>query len=234
VTEDEFADDPEVMHCLLDALEARIKAQIWTNENEDWMREKQNKEHKKKLAAKGPPKKTRNRTRVPRIGEGQASPASSAGEAAVAQLKMRAISKRLNQNAISALFEKTEEYHRTSSIYGGSSTVGTGSVAASREASVAPSEACSEITSQVEESNTATNLEALPRDTNNAKNKENNPPQAVGQVLAAASQGGQEDVEEEEEIDYDQMVYENEQDDYPEEIDPFADTNGGFDEDDWE
>jgi transcription factor IIIB subunit 2 len=238
VTEYEFADDPEVLHCLLGPAEAADKAKLWANENEDWMRAKQNREHNKKRAAKGPPKKTRNRTRVPRIGEGQASPASSAGEAALAQLQMRKVSMKLNQEAITQLFEKNNpDYHRTRSIYGGSSTRGTGSAATSRAGSVAPSEARSESASQIGESNAdkniPTNLQASLRDTTIAKNKENDPPGQASQAPAAVQEVEVEgDVEEEDEADYDQTAFDDDQTEYPEEIDPFADNNG--DEDEWE
>jgi transcription factor IIIB subunit 2 len=234
VTEDEFADDPEVQGCLLDPEEASIKAQIWANENEDWMRQKQIKEHKKKLAAKGPAKKTRNRQRTARMGEGQASPASSAGEAAVAQIKVRGVSKKLNYHVaqtVEDMFSKGKgDYHRTNSIYGDGSTVGTNSAAASRAGSVAPSEA----DSNMEEPASAPTPKDSTRNTDHDKNKENEDGGAADQAPAATSKGDDtvvEDVEEEE--DYDQTGYDEDQGDYPDEIDPFAENNGGHDDDEW-
>ncbi|KAB5578001.1 hypothetical protein GE09DRAFT_1088172 [Coniochaeta sp. 2T2.1] len=235
VTEDEFADDPEVLNCLLNAEEAAKKEMIWTNENEDWMRERQLKEHKKKLAAKGPPKKTRNRNRVPRIGEGQASPASSAGDAAINQLKMRTVSKKLNYDLMNSiqnnLFnEKGKGYHRTESAYGGS-TVGTNTAAGSRESSVAPSEAGTEVDTQMEEPVTAAQSKGTaPAPVINGKDKEN-----VADAVPAATSKPDEEVpqEEEEEEDYDQMNYEEDQTEYPDEIDPFADNAGGYEEEEW-
>lgn len=235
VTEDEFADDLEVQRCLLDPHEAQIKAQIWTNENEDWMRERQIKEHKKKLAAKGPAKKTRNRQRTARMGEGQASPASSAGEAAVAQIKVRGVSKKLNYHVavnMDDMFRKGKgDYHRTNSIYGDGSTVGTNSAAVSRAGSVAPSEA----DSPIGEPASAPSPAESSRKGDFGKNKDNEGGRAAEQAPAATSQDdGVVEGGEEEEEDYDQTGYEDEQaEDYPDEIDPFAETNGGEDEDDW-
>jgi transcription factor IIIB subunit 2 len=135
VREDEFADDPEVINCLLGPEEAKIKEQLWTNENKDWLSANQQKIFKKKMAERGPPKKTRKRLKTARIGEGQASPASSAGEAAVNALTMRAVSKKINYSAFQDIFNVN--YHRPGSVYGGTSTAGSDS----RAGSVAPSEA---------------------------------------------------------------------------------------------
>lgn len=225
VTEDEFADDPEVQHCMLDPLEAKMKAQIWTNENEDWMRERQIKEHKKKLAAKGPPKKTRNRQRVARIGEGQASPASSAGEAAAAQLKARQVSKKFDYDKLKMASLFKDDYHRTESAYGGS----TASRATSRAASVAPSDAASEADGA---NDYATTINDATQKTDSGKDKENVGNRKAAEAPDATSKGdGDGDGAEEEEEADDQTGYDD-KDDYPEEIDPFADNAGGI-EDEW-
>ncbi len=84
IQEDEFANDPEVLHCLLSTEESQIKETIWLNENSSYLRQKQEKEFKAKLAADGPKKQTRRRVKKPKIGEGQTSAASTPGEAAVA------------------------------------------------------------------------------------------------------------------------------------------------------
>lgn len=238
VTEDEFADDPEVQHCMLNPQEAKMKAQIWTNENEDWMRECQIKAHKKKLAAKGPAKKTRNRNRVARIGEGQASPASSAGEAAAAQLKVRGVSSRLNYHVtteIDDMFRKGKsDFHRTNSIFGDGSTVGTNSAAASRAGSVSPSEASSEGDSQAGEVDATTNSKDASQKKATDKNKEIVDGGKAEQAPATTSKGGEGEAEDDEEDeDYDQTGYDEDQTEYPEEIDPFAENTGGYDEDEW-
>jgi len=137
VGEDEFANDPEVMCCMLGPNEVKIKEQLWTNENKDWMSANQQRIFKQKMEERGPPKKTRKRTKVARIGEGQASPASSAGEAAVQALSSRAISKKLNYNAFGKMF--SGNYHRLGSEYGDSS-VEDYNVDAGRAGSEAPSE----------------------------------------------------------------------------------------------
>jgi transcription factor IIIB subunit 2 len=105
IDDSEFADDAEVSNCLLSPAEAAIKAQIWLNANKDWIEAQQDKEFKKRLAEMGPPKATRKRIKKPRIGEGQASAASTPTEAAIDFVKNRTWSKRINYDAIKGLFE---------------------------------------------------------------------------------------------------------------------------------
>lgn len=125
IEEDEFADDPEVLNCLLSPEEARIKEMIWVNQNKEWLRLHQEKVFKRKMEADRP-KQTRRRRKRARMGEGQTSPASSAAEAAVNVAKDRAFSKRINYDAIRSMFDT-----------GGSS--GLGSAATSRKTSLAGS-----------------------------------------------------------------------------------------------
>ncbi|KAJ4418015.1 transcription factor TFIIIB subunit brf1 [Gnomoniopsis sp. IMI 355080] len=97
VHEDEFADDPEVMNCLLTESERLIKEKLWLNENKQWLREQQEKEYKARTA---PPKKNRRKNpRKPRLGEGQTSPASSAAEATVKLTKRVGLSRKFNYDA---------------------------------------------------------------------------------------------------------------------------------------
>ncbi|KAI0018455.1 hypothetical protein F4780DRAFT_751000 [Xylariomycetidae sp. FL0641] len=107
ITEDEFADDPEVQFCVLTAEEAKCKEDIWMNANQDWLRKQQEKEYRKQLEALGPPKRRRNRVKRPRIGEGQASPAESAEEA-MHQAANRLVpgTKRINYDALTSYFTK--------------------------------------------------------------------------------------------------------------------------------
>ncbi|KAH7127470.1 hypothetical protein EDB81DRAFT_143041 [Dactylonectria macrodidyma] len=104
VTEDEFADDLEVLNCLLSPEEAQIKEMIWVNQNKEWLRKHQEKVFRKKLEAERP-KQTRKRRKRARMGEGQTSPASSAAEAAINVAKDRAWSKRINYDAIRNIFD---------------------------------------------------------------------------------------------------------------------------------
>lgn len=104
VTEDEFADDLEVINCLLSPEEAQIKEMIWVNQNKEWLRKHQEKVFRKKIEAERP-KQTRKRRKRARMGEGQTSPASSAAEAAVNVAKDRAWSKRINYDAIRSIFD---------------------------------------------------------------------------------------------------------------------------------
>lgn len=125
VTEDEFADDPEVANCLLSPEEARIKELIWVNQNKDWLRQHQEKVFRRKVEADRP-KQTRKRRKRARMGEGQTSPASSAAEAAINVAKDRAWSKRINYDAIRSIFDIPN-------------AGGLGSAATSRKTSVAGS-----------------------------------------------------------------------------------------------
>ncbi|KAG5945544.1 hypothetical protein E4U53_006693 [Claviceps sorghi] len=125
VTEDEFADDPEVINCLLSPEEARIKELIWVNQNKDWLRQHQEKVFRKKVEAERP-KQTRRRRKQARMGEGQTSPANSAAEAAINVAKDRAWSKRINYDAIRSIFDIPD-------------AGGLGSAATSRKTSVAGS-----------------------------------------------------------------------------------------------
>ncbi|TWU71260.1 transcription factor TFIIIB subunit brf1 [Metarhizium rileyi] len=125
VTEDEFADDPEVRNCLLSPDEARIKELIWVNQNKDWLRQHQEKLFRRKVEAERP-KQTRRRRKRARMGEGQTSPASSAAEAAINVAKDRAWSKRINYDAIRSIFDIPN-------------AGGLGSAATSRKTSVAGS-----------------------------------------------------------------------------------------------
>ncbi|KAI3331624.1 hypothetical protein HD806DRAFT_477909 [Xylariaceae sp. AK1471] len=105
IAEDEFADDPEVQFCELDPEEVLIKEEIWLNANKDWVRKQQEKTYQQQMEALGPPKRKRNRVKKPRIGEGQLTPASTPGEAAIEAMKKRnTVSKRINYDAIASLF----------------------------------------------------------------------------------------------------------------------------------
>ncbi|RGP70829.1 transcription factor iiib [Fusarium longipes] len=144
VTEDEFADDPEVKNCLLSPEEAQIKEMIWVNQNKEWLRKHQEKVFRKKVEAERP-KQTRKRRKRARMGEGQTSPASSAAEAAVNVAKDRAWSKRINYDAIRNIFDLpnidgpgSEATSRKTSVAG--STRGGDDIAEAPEESVAGDE----------------------------------------------------------------------------------------------
>ena len=105
IGEDEFADDPEVINCMLSPEDVAKKEKVWVNENKAWLRKQQIKQYQRRLAENGPPKATRNRKKKPRIGELQTSPASTPGDAAVAALKERTWSKKVNYEALRDLFD---------------------------------------------------------------------------------------------------------------------------------
>ncbi len=141
VHEDEFKDDPEVAYCLLGEDEIKLKEQIWSNQNKDYMRQKQQKYFNDKLNAKNPTKPRRPRGRKPRAGLDVGSPASSAAEAAENVLKTRAVSSRLNYKAMmEGIFQNTGRNGGPGSMYGGASSVGSRSAVTSRAGSVAGSD----------------------------------------------------------------------------------------------
>ncbi|TGO39814.1 hypothetical protein BHYA_0047g00180 [Botrytis hyacinthi] len=131
IGEDEFADDEEVMNCVLPDAEVAKKEQIWLNANKDWLRKQQQKDFEKRKAAMGPPKVTRARKKKPRIGEGQTSVASTPAEATVNAMKERSWSKKINYEAIRDIF-------KTVGTRSGPGSVATGSKVTSRDASTAP------------------------------------------------------------------------------------------------
>ncbi|KAI1825305.1 hypothetical protein F4861DRAFT_204721 [Xylaria intraflava] len=111
IGEDEFADDPEVQFCELDPEEVLIKEEIWLNANKDWVRKQQEKTYRQQMEDLGPPKRRRNRIKRPRIGEGQLTPASTPGEAAIDVMKKRnTVSKRINYDAIASLFGSSKKH----------------------------------------------------------------------------------------------------------------------------
>ena len=107
VVEDEFKDDPEVQFCLLSEEEAAAKEKIWMNENRAYLRMRQEKEFRAKIAAaNGTKKQTRRRLKKPKIGEGQTTPASTPGEAAVEAMERRGFSKRINYDAMRKMLDR--------------------------------------------------------------------------------------------------------------------------------
>ncbi|EFX02236.1 transcription factor tfiiib complex subunit [Grosmannia clavigera kw1407] len=107
VDEDEFKDDPEVQFCLLSEAEAAAKEKIWMNENRAYLRMRQEREFRAKMAAaNGTKKQTRRRLKKPKIGEGQTSPATTPGEAAVEAMERRGFSKRINYDAMRRMLDR--------------------------------------------------------------------------------------------------------------------------------
>lgn len=197
IGEDEFADDPEVQFCELDPEEVLIKEEIWLNANKDWVRKQQEKTYRQQMEDLGPPKRRRNRVKKPRIGEGQLTPASTPGEAAIDVMKKRnTVSKRINYDAIASLF-------------GNSKKRGPGSVISRME-----SEAASHMASRAASMSDAGS--PTPHGSSSRASVEKNPPKTVEEA-----QG--EDVEEEEEEEPAPIVYEYE-DDY--EDDGYGDGDG--------
>ncbi|KAL8381558.1 hypothetical protein RB595_005711 [Gaeumannomyces hyphopodioides] len=177
VEEDEFADDPEVMYCLLSKEEAELKTQLWVNQNKDWMRKQQEKEFKAKLAANKP--KGRSRSKKPRIGEGQTSPADSATDATLEMIDRRQFSKRIDYDAVRSMLST-----------GGPGSAGA-SVATSRQTSRSGSVAATPADEAEDEEDEDEDID------------EEEEPSGVADIDEDEDEGGDEDEEEEEAPDYD-------------------------------
>lgn len=104
VGEDEFANDPEVLYCLLSPEDVVKKEKVWVNENKIWLRQQQAKQWEARQAENRPPKPKRNRKPKPQMGTGQKGPANSPAEAAISVLKERAFSKKINYNSMNDIF----------------------------------------------------------------------------------------------------------------------------------
>lgn len=94
IGEDEFQGDPDVDFCELSYEESQAKERIWLIENEDWLRQQQEKILLKALEeARGNPKKPKQKRRKQQMGDGsilEGQPAASAEEAAKKMLNKRA------------------------------------------------------------------------------------------------------------------------------------------------
>lgn len=99
--DEEFDDDPEVMHCCLSAQESEIKEMLWLNENKSWMRKQIEKKHQD---PKKPRRSHNKNSKRPGIGYGQTSPANSAGEAALLAAKRLKVSKKIDYMKIQNMF----------------------------------------------------------------------------------------------------------------------------------
>lgn len=163
IEDDEFEDDPEVQNCLLDAAAAAIKEKIWVNNNREWLRKQQLREYQRQMAENGPPKATRMRKKKPRMGEGQTSAASTPGEAAVNVMKQRSFSKKINYDAIQAMFDQPGgNKSGLGSAATSRVTSQAGSALGSRASSVGPSEDGSEASSPASSASKATKKRKAP------------------------------------------------------------------------
>lgn len=113
IGEDEFADDPEVLHCCLSEFERNIKSTIWYAENKEWCLKQLEKEAKKDEEEKRP-KTKRNRKKQVKMGEGQDAPMGTAEAAAIAALERRTgrtrngevKSKKINYEALKNMMQR--------------------------------------------------------------------------------------------------------------------------------
>lgn len=222
IHEDEFKDDPEVIHCLLSENDAKEKERIWANHNKDYLRMVQQKIFESKMSANGPPKQRRNRAKKPRIGEGQATPAESAEEATLNMLHTRSITTRLDYTKIMNVFDMSKS---SPSSVDGTNSLAAGSVSAS----VAASEAGSEMGNDGKEgavsnvaavaSAAAANAEASSSTSQSAAKEANNP---------APDADEDEEMGEDDNYDEDGGYNDYDEDNYGDEtMDPFGGSDAG-------
>jgi len=200
IGEDEFADDPEVVYCMLPEEEVKKKEKVWVNFNRDWLRKQQMKMWAQKQAENGPPKAKRNRKRKPRIGEGQTSAASSPAEAAINVMKERAFSKKINYSAIADIFKGISNLKNGPELELGSagtsrvtsragSDLGDSTEGSSRASSLAPSVADSVGSA----ASTSSNFLRLPKDRYERRKREKvakKPASITGSPAASSSTPG--------------------------------------------
>ena len=138
--EEQFADDPEVQNCLLSENEQKAKEQIWVFNNEDWLRQQQEKNMIALVAksagrdAKGRrPGKVLKRRKRGKMGDGTvlteaATPIQTPADAAAAMIQKRAPGKwssYIDYDAMASLFHLSPSGSKSTSRPG-STTTGTG------------------------------------------------------------------------------------------------------------
>ncbi|KAF7719739.1 Uncharacterized protein PECH_005700 [Penicillium ucsense] len=118
IDEAEFADDPEVVNCLLASEEIELKEQIWVHENKEYLRAQQAKALKRALAeaTAGPSKTKPRKRRKGRLGDvaylegdgedGRSSRASTPAEATRRMLEKRGYSKKINYSLLDNLYDQ--------------------------------------------------------------------------------------------------------------------------------
>ncbi|KAI2792842.1 Transcription factor IIIB 70 kDa subunit [Penicillium oxalicum] len=118
IDEAEFADDPEVVNCLLASDEIELKEQIWVHENKEYLRAQQAKALKRALAeaTAGPSRSKPRKRRKGRLGDvaylegdgedGRSSRASTPAEATRRMLEKRGYSKKINYSLLDNLYDQ--------------------------------------------------------------------------------------------------------------------------------
>lgn len=110
IGDNEFEDDPDVATCILTPHEVRIKERIWITQNEDWLRDQQQKMLAAELElALDKPKKQKQKRKHTQMGDGSVlggEPAASAAEAAHKMLQKRAktFSNAINYDRLKDIF----------------------------------------------------------------------------------------------------------------------------------
>ena len=118
ISEDEFANDLEVINCLLDADEIAIKERLWIHENADYLRIQNAKELRQRLAEENGTlrevkRRQRHRNRVgdmtPYLNEDGTPKAKTVEEQTALMLRQRGFSKKINypKNSVQ-LYEPSE------------------------------------------------------------------------------------------------------------------------------
>ncbi len=111
---------------MLGEQEAKIKEMIWANHNKDFCAPVSAKDFRVQDGRQRSRKRRRNRTKKPRIGEGQASPAGSAEEAAVNMLRARSITTKLDYSRLGHVAISSKR--GPGDTYGGTNSAGNGNL----------------------------------------------------------------------------------------------------------
>jgi transcription factor IIIB subunit 2 len=116
IDDDEFEDDPEVAHCLLDEKEIEVKERIWVTHNHDWLRAQQDRLLKEQMEeAKGKRKRMGPARKMPVRGDGSilgSTPVESPAEASHRMVQKRApraaFSKHLDYDKLKLIYNEHE------------------------------------------------------------------------------------------------------------------------------
>lgn len=134
----EFENDPEVLNCLLSETERKAKEQIWVFNNEDWLRQQQEKKLIESVAkaagrnAKGKKEgKTTKRRKRHKMGDGStlaeaATPIETPADASAAMLQRNAPSIFVDFGSLRSLFQAGKVPSSTSASQPGSTTPDSG------------------------------------------------------------------------------------------------------------
>ena len=242
ISDSEFADDPEVLSCMLSPEEQEIKERIWVHENRDYLREQQRKMLRRQLEEKNGTKKNRvtKRKNQGRVGEGgNGERAMSAAEATIDMLERRAPSRKINYEIIKEMFgqRKSADASREGSVAASEGAASVTSASDTRSPSrrtraAAASRANVQVSgaAAIAKDARATTTEKGSATTSNDTKKDSNDNDASNEEANDdEDDGGQaEEDDEEVDVDDDEVMYDEPEDEIPEDMDDYDDGDGGY------